>query len=406
MRLCIHHGAVQVGGNCIELECAGKRLLLDLGLPLDSEPRLPPVPGLLEHDPDLLGVVLSHPHLDHYGLLPLVRSDLPVWLGEDAKRLLEVAAPFTPASALPQTISGYGPGQAFDVGPFRITPYLMDHSAYDAHALLVEAGGRRLFYSGDFRGHGRKARLFEQFLSDPPRDIDLLLMEGTTLGRDEEVTTESDVEDQTLAIMKQTSGIVLACFSAQNIDRFVSFFRASLRAGRTFVVDAYLANLINALGLQSLPDPADSKGVRVFLPSSQKCRIIDTRRFDLIDHYRASRIYKDEITANPGRFAMLFRASMARDLATVDLRRGSLIYSLWPGYLDRDRVNLRQWTQEHGLTFHLLHSSGHAHPDDLRRMATALQPRRLMPIHSAHPHRYQEIYAAIQCAGNGEWVEV
>lgn len=406
MRLCIHHGAVQVGGNCIELECGGKRLLLDLGLPLDSEPRLPPVPGLLEHDPDLLGVVLSHPHLDHYGLLPLVRSDLPVWLGEDAKRLLEIAAPFAPASSLPQTVTGYHAGQALDVGPFRITPYLMDHSAYDAHALLVEAGGRRLFYSGDFRGHGRKARLFEQFLSDPPRDIDLLLMEGTTLGRGEVVATESDVEAQVLAIMKQTSGIVLACFSAQNIDRFVSFFRASLRAGRIFVMDAYLANLISALGLQSLPDPAGSKAVRVFLPSSQKRRIIEAQRFDLVEPYHGSRIYRDELAASPDRFTMLSRASMARDLATVDLQGGSIIYSLWPGYLERDCNDLRQWAEERGLNFHLVHSSGHAHPDDLRRMAEALKPVRLMPIHTAHPGRYQQIYPAIQSAGNGEWTVV
>lgn len=82
---------------------------------------------------------------------------------------------------MPQTIITYRSHAPFEVGPFRITPYLMDHSAYDAHGLLVEAAGKRLFYSGDFRGHGRKAKMFEQFLADPPPDVDLLLMEGTTL---------------------------------------------------------------------------------------------------------------------------------------------------------------------------------------------------------------------------------
>lgn len=406
MRLRIHHGAVQVGGNCIELEEQGKRILLDLGLPLDAPPRLPDVPGLLEHDANLLGVVLSHPHLDHYGLLPFVRADLPVWLGDDARRLLEVAAPFASGSALFQSITGYRAGQTFDVGPFCITSYLMDHSAYDAHALLVEAGGRRLFYSGDFRGHGRKGGLFEQFLRDPPSAIDLLLMEGTTLGRNEESATEADVEQEALSIMTDTSGIVLACFSAQNVDRFVSFFRASLRSGRTFVMDAYLANLISELDLRSLPDPANSAGVRVFLPASQKRRIVDTQRFDLVGRYRASRIYKEEIAADPSKFAMLFRASMTRDLAKLDLHGGSLIYSLWPGYLERDRTDLRQWAGDKGLNFRLVHSSGHAHPDDLRRMAAALRPKRLMPVHSAHPDRYDELYPTVQRAGNGEWIEV
>ena len=45
----------------------------------------------------------------------------------------------------------------FELRPFTITPFLVDHSAFDAYALLVEAGGRRLFYSGDLRGHGRNA---------------------------------------------------------------------------------------------------------------------------------------------------------------------------------------------------------------------------------------------------------
>ena len=48
-----------------------------------------------------------------------------------------------PQAPLPQTISGYRAGEALVIGPFRITPYLMDHSAYDAHALLVEADQRR-----------------------------------------------------------------------------------------------------------------------------------------------------------------------------------------------------------------------------------------------------------------------
>ena len=71
----------------------------------------------------------------------------------------------------------------FGIGPFRITPYLVDHSAFDAYALMVEADGKRVFYSGDFRAHGRKAALFERLVRSPPKDIDALLMEGTTLGR-------------------------------------------------------------------------------------------------------------------------------------------------------------------------------------------------------------------------------
>ena len=71
--VCIHRGAKQIGGTCIEVEQDGARLILDLGLPLDADEAtpdlLPMMGGIQQADPSLLGVVLSHPHQDHYGLM-------------------------------------------------------------------------------------------------------------------------------------------------------------------------------------------------------------------------------------------------------------------------------------------------------------------------------------------------
>jgi ribonuclease J len=59
----------------------------------------------------------------------------------------------------------------------------MDHSAPDAYAFEIECDGKRLFYSGDFRAHGRKAKLFKNLLKNPPKKIDVLIMEGTMMER-------------------------------------------------------------------------------------------------------------------------------------------------------------------------------------------------------------------------------
>jgi hypothetical protein len=64
-----------------------------------------------------------------------------------------------------------------EIGPFAITPHLVDHSGFDAYALEIEADGRRLFYSGDLRAHGRKSKLFESMVNNPPKKIDTMLME-------------------------------------------------------------------------------------------------------------------------------------------------------------------------------------------------------------------------------------
>jgi len=48
------------------------------------------------------------------------------------------------------------------------SPHLVDHSAYDAYALSVEADGQRILYSGDLRAHGRSRRRSSAWSSARP----------------------------------------------------------------------------------------------------------------------------------------------------------------------------------------------------------------------------------------------
>jgi ribonuclease J len=130
---------------------------------------------------------VSHGHADRWGLAPYVTTALPIVTGAATRRILAAAAAFVPG-AIPLALGGEGVPDLADrktirIGPFAITPFLVDHSAYDAYALLIKANGRRLFYSGDLRAHGRKAALFERLVADPPRPVHAMLMEGSSLGR-------------------------------------------------------------------------------------------------------------------------------------------------------------------------------------------------------------------------------
>src|SRR5674476_1026132 len=100
MRLRIHHGTREIGGTCVELESGGFRILLDLGLPLDAADidavPLPNIAGLSTADPSFLGVILSHGHRDHWGLLPKARADIPIIMGKAAESVMRAAADFVP----------------------------------------------------------------------------------------------------------------------------------------------------------------------------------------------------------------------------------------------------------------------------------------------------------------------
>ncbi len=189
MRVRVNRGTEEIGGTCIEVGADdGSRVVLDLGRPLtagwDEEVALPAVPGLAEPDSSLLAVVITHPHLDHYGLVAQVAIDVPVYIGREADALLSAAAFFSPVSAALQPSGHLRDREPLRLGPFTITPFLIDHSGFDAYALLVEADGQRLFYTGDLRGHGRKSRLFDALLASPPRDVDVMVMEGTHVRSD------------------------------------------------------------------------------------------------------------------------------------------------------------------------------------------------------------------------------
>ena len=325
MRIRIHRGTQEIGGTCIEVEAQEKRIALDVGLPLDApdeghESLLPRVHGFREPDESLLGVVVSHPHQDHYGLALHIRPEVPVYIGEDAHNILKAASAYIPnghAFTNPRFIKHK---EQLEIGPFRITPFLVDHSAFDAYSLLVEADGKRVFYSGDFRAHGRKMKLFESMVKYPPKDIDVLLMEGTTLGRagtSKGFATEADLEQEFVQAFKETKGIHFVWTSAQNIDRMVTIFRAARRTGRTLIIDLYTAVILEATGKNSILQ-SDWLGVKLYIPHRQRVYIKHNKLFDDLKRHAALRIFPEHLPDLSAQAVMVFRPLMMSDKGGQD----------------------------------------------------------------------------------------
>ena len=405
MRIRIHRGTREIGGTCIEIEAQGKRVVLDVGLPLDVPDDAP-----ADVYDSLLGVVISHSHPDHYGLARNIRPEIPVHVGEAAHDTLKAARPFLPkgyAFPDPHFLHHRAP---VEIGPFRITPHLVDHSAFDAYALLVEAGGKRVYYSGDFRAHGRKASLMEAVMQDPTPDIDVLLMEGTTIGRTgtgEGFVTEAELEEQFVQAFEGTQGLHLVWASAQNIDRVVTIFRAARRTGRALVIDLYAALILEATGRQTIPQ-SHWDGVKLYVPHRQRVFIKNNGLFDELQRHGTNRIFPEDLPGVGGRAVMLFRTSMMYDRGVQSVLDGAgLTYSMWEGYLEEESTQrIIQWLEQNGIPWQVLHTSGHASVADLQRFAAALAPRRLVPIHSFETARFAEFFDDVDRQEDGEWWEV
>jgi ribonuclease J len=410
LNVCIHRGAKQIGGSCVELEEGGARLILDLGLPLDAKEAtsdlLPPVDGIHNPDPSLLGVVLSHPHQDHHGLMRLLPPSVPIFMGAAAERIIAAAAMFI-RGGVPLRAAGHlTDGVPFDVGPFRVTPYLVDHSAYDSYALAVQSGGKTLFYSGDLRAHGRKAAMFQRLLSQAPRNVDALLLEGSSIGRlaaDGRFPTEQELEDSLAELASETRGAVLVCSSAQNIDRVVTVFRAARRSGRVLIIDLYGAVVLAATGNPNIPQ-SHWADVRLFVPEWQRIHVKRKQMFDLLNTHTCHRVYPENLAALAPDAIFMFRPSMASDLEKAECLAGAqMVWSQWEGYLSKPAfASFLDWQKGSGIPMELLHTSGHASILDLQRLAKAVNPKRLVPIHSFEPGGYAEFFSNVECRNDGE----
>lgn len=410
MKVRIHRGAAEIGGSSIEVESSGQRILLDVGMPLavsdDKQALIPVVDSA-----SLQGIAISHPHQDHYGLLPWMPSSTPVALGIAARRILVAAAPFTKYPVFNLEGPNLVDRQPVNLGSFRITPFLVDHSAYDAYALLVEGDGKRLFYSGDLRMHGRKARLMDKLIATGPKDVDVLLLEGTTLGRDDSCTpslSEADLEVAFQDTFNKTAGLALVQTSPQNIDRMVTIYRACLKSGRNLVVDLYAASILEATGNPAIPQ-SHWEQINLAIPNRQRVQIKTNGWFDALARHSANRIYlRNDIARNPVKYVLLFRNVWMTDLERADCLAGAcLIHSQWEGYLNEPGGHkVEAWRTRHGIPLHQIHTSGHASPKDLQRLAKAISPKVLVPIHSANPQNFRELCPNVECHADGEWWEV
>ncbi len=414
LKITIHRGAHEIGGTCIQLSTSKTTILLDLGLPLSAESKKINVASF---QPD--AVLISHPHQDHFGLIEKLPPETPVYLGKLTKELIDATRMFLDMPLFTNNFKFYEKWQPFNLGDFRLTAYLVDHSAADAYGFLIEAEGKRLFYSGDFRGHGNKNKLFHKMITDPPRDIDLLFMEGTMLERNNnEFPHERAVRDKIQRIIARQENVSFLISSSQNIDRLVSAHNACVAKGKVFVIDFYTAWVLEKV-------KAVSTGISAFkwdhiavlasgFKSGRQYSIMQKQRGRLgsfINNVFDHTIKEEVIRADPSRYLVLEKVSSVGRL--VESFRGNkpvnVIYSQWLGYLSPSNddhhgakaMDAYKCGDVPGVDFHYAHTSGHAPVEDLQKYAAALKPKMLVPIHTEYGNKFNELFDCIvQIADN------
>lgn len=369
----ILRGREKIGENLIEITYGDTRILVELGKALDGNGEQFERAILKKH---YSAVVVSHYHEDHAGLIQYKR-DCPVYIGQGAYRIVSAICDYR-GDEMSRNILTYRNGHTFEIGEIKITPFLCDHSAFDSYMLLFEAGGEGILYTGDFRFHGRKDK--DKLLTALPKCVDVLIHEGTNVGKNACTMTETELENKAVEIMKSTEAPVFVLQSGTNIDRLVSIYRASKRSGRITYMDSYMSFIAAAAGGR-IPRPDVFGDVIAFTP-----RAVRGARKDMFLEIQNKRGLNG-IASGTKRFTMLIRPTMLdyikKLFSTADLKEGTLIYSIWNGYKETESMaGFLIGVRALGMNVIDLHTSGHACEEDIELLKQTVNPNECVCVHT------------------------
>lgn len=372
----IHRGTSQIGGVATEISTDKAKVFIDFGenlLGIDTP--MPEIDGLTSGDSASSALFLTHYHGDHMGRLADVLPAVPVHMGETAKAIQMNFAERTDIESLPlfSHIKTFRPLDRIMVGDITVTPLMIDHSAFDAYMFIIEADGKRILHTGDFRLHGVRGGKTLKMLSHYAKDIDYIICEGTTMSRTgEPPMSEHELRRKAAQMMRDSKYVFVLC-PTTNIDRIGAFYHANPK-GRLFVCDSYQKKQL----------------VTVRKGHADKSSFYD---FRYVCGYAPN---LDQVMEKKG-FCMLVRQGNPSSRRVMEKYKDNcvVIYSMWTGYLDERAKNQNLVDFLAPYEYRVLHTSGHASPEDIKKLYKTVEPKcGLIPIHTDAPEKFRDIVSA------------
>lgn len=394
MQITIHR-AEQIGGQITRISTATTNIIVDLGhkLPknVEDEDVYDNVLTVAEITKDCSAILYTHYHGDHIGLFHRVPDDIPQYIGEVAKQI--VCRKYEQLSHLPNKAEEYQraldvatkmhtfrENQALHFGDIIVTPYFVCHSAYDAYMFLIEAEGKRILHTGDFRGHGYLSKGLIPIIQKYIGQVDVLIIEGTMLARNNEtVLTEAELSRKAVSLMNEHKYVFVHC-SSTDMERLASFKNATRKMypRRPLLADEFQKGILDVFSVTA--------GCR----RSSTGKESTCFKFGTVYTYKDRNIKLKKWMIDNG-FTMFIRSS-AKFHKLLDQifhilpveEKPILIYSMWDGYINRTDTQKEDYIQLQKRFANVvhLHTSGHATTEVLRNICELTNPRlAIIPIH-------------------------
>ena len=342
---------------------------------------LPDVRYLVEERRNILGLVLTHAHEDHFGALIDLwpRLKLPVYATPftaallEAKRQGERNAPEIPVNIVPL-------GGRFTLGPFDIELVSMAHSIPESNGLIIRTPLGTVLHTGDWK-------IDPTPVIEPPTDEAklralgnagclALIGDSTNAVREGRSPSESDVAKSLAELIRTAPARVAVTTFASNVARIKVVAEAAAACDREVVVVGRAMERISQVARETgyLDGVQDFRSVEVYghLPPDKVVALCTGSQGE--PRAALARIavdgHPDVAFSRGDRVIFSSRAIPGNEKAIVRVINGLVDQGI---EVITDRT-------------HLVHVSGHPRLAELEDMIGWVRPQILIPVHGEALH--------------------
>lgn len=380
-------GIEEVGENMTVLEYGDDLIVIDMGLafPDDTMPGIdyiiPDTKWLEANKRRIRGVIITHGHLDHIGAIPYILPKLgdppiytlPLTAGFIKKRLEEF-------NLLGRSkINTLTKDDVLALGNFKVRFFRLNHSIPDSVGISVTTPVGQIIYATDWKfdhtpADGKPTE-FDKIAKFGAEGVLLLMSDSTNSIKPGYCVSERELGqtiDRTFGEIK--GRIIFANFST-SISRIQQVFNAAAKYNRKIIVTG--RSMVNNIEI------ALSLGYLKIQPK-------------IVIKSEAAKKYPDNqivvlTTGSQGEDAAGLARIARGDHKTVKIKKGDTVIVSASPIPGNERAISSVLSNLARLGAHVIynknldiHTSGHAHQEELKLMIALTKPKYFMPIHGEH----------------------
>lgn len=386
----------QIGGCITSISTRNTKILIDFG---ENLPGTSADVQTFDWEKEKVSAVFfTHYHGDHVGRFKEIPDNIPLYIGKVTREVLYTIAKYVKDKKSLQILTNdkriheVKADVSITLGDMVITPYMVDHSAYDAYMYLVETPDETILHTGDFRGHGYRGKAVIPMLSKyvrryGERDVDALIMEGTMLSRmSEKIYSEADMLRDAKKLFEEHKYVFLIC-SSTNVDSLATFYKAAKSQHIKMYANEYVCEQIShyRAAAKQYKGPYDFQYVYQYNP-------------DWIIH--SSKLEKptrqEELMRKEG-FLIVIKAeeNYQKWIERFSDLNPIVVYSMWEGYLNQEhKAYNKEWKKfiDSCEQVKYMHTSGHATASLIAQVIHTIAPRQaIYPIHTEKGEKFKEL---------------